>query len=490
MKSRTTVWLWIALAALGPACASWAQCPITFASAVNYPSNSGPFAVAIGDVNGDGRPDVVVGYNAGSVISVYLNTGGGALGPKTDFTVGSGTVYSIALARINPDAALDIVCATNNGLRVLMNNGSGGFGPSASYAGTSPLRQVAVADFNGDGSMDVVAASMVTPLGAVVFINNQTGVFTTIANLPIGQQCSGVGVLDFDNDTIPDLLVSTSGGSNGLYRLKGNGNGTFQASVQVVGGVGGSALTLADLTGDGLPEVLIPSQGGGIINIVLNQGNGVFSAAGSVSEPTMGTAFNVAVADVSGDGVPDLLAPLQGANQLAAHRGLGGTSFEPRVTFPVGGGPNSVAVGDLNGDNLPDAVVTNGGGTTISVLLAQAPAIITGQPAAQFVRCGQTATFTVVASGATAFSWRRNGTPLVNGGHYSGADTATLTVIASTVVEAGSYDCIVTGACAVTSNSAALTINPCCGSDFNGDGNIGTDEDIAAFFRVLGGGAC
>src|SRR5882724_4784672 len=122
-----------AAAVLAFASGALAQCPVNFAGAVNYPSNASPYSVAIGDVNGDGRPDVVVGYSSGSVISVYLNSGGGTLGPKTDFNVNAGQVYSIVLARINADASPDLVCGTNNGLRVLFNGGNGVFGPPQSY---------------------------------------------------------------------------------------------------------------------------------------------------------------------------------------------------------------------------------------------------------------------------------------------------------------------------------------------------------------------
>src|SRR4051812_11737577 len=97
----------VAVFALASTSGALAQCPINFATQANYPANSGPFSVAVGDLNGDGRMDVVVGYTGGGVVSVYLNVGGGVLGAKSDFNVSSGQVYSIVLARINNDPFLD-----------------------------------------------------------------------------------------------------------------------------------------------------------------------------------------------------------------------------------------------------------------------------------------------------------------------------------------------------------------------------------------------
>jgi hypothetical protein len=377
-------------------------------------------------------------------------------------------------------------------VRVLLNNGSGGFGTGATYAGSSPTRQVVLADVNNDGFLDVVAASNITPLGGVVLLNNHDGTLNQQPNLPVGTSCAGVGVLDFDNDGFADVILSASNGSGG-DRFRGLGNGSFQHSGPAFGPAGGAGMTLADLNSDGLPDVVMPAGGGSpVIYVEVNAGGGVFNAAPNVPEPNIGTAFNVAVADVNGDGIPDLLVPLQASNALAVHPGLGGAAFGAGVTYSVGGGPTAVAVGDLNGDGVPDAVVTNGNGSSISVLLGIPLPVITTQPSPLTLSRGQTAVFSVAATGGTSFTWRVNGTPLVNGGHFSGVNTGTLTIIECTTVEAGSYDCVVGvgPGCQITSNAAALTVNNCGLPDFNGDGDIGTDADIAAFFRVIAGGHC
>src|SRR5262249_23280311 len=102
-------------------------------------------------------------------------------------------------------------------------------------------------------------------------------------------------------------------------------------------------------------------------------------------------------------------------------------------------------------------------------------------------------TFTVAATGSSlTYQWRHGGTAMVNLRGVSGVTTPTLSVDMAGSYDAGTYDVVITNACgAVTSNSVTLTVLPACGSaDFNGDGDIGTDADIEAFFRVLGGGSC
>lgn len=118
------------------------------------------------------------------------------------------------------------------------------------------------------------------------------------------------------------------------------------------------------------------------------------------------------------------------------------------------------------------------------------PPTIQQHPASQVVNEGDPATFTVVATNAVTYSWRRNGTPLANGGRISGADTATLSINPTLASDAGSYDVVVTSSCAsVTSNPATLTVNSssCNPCDTNCDGSV-NGADISGFVDALAGG--
>ncbi|GAB2710291.1 hypothetical protein GCM10011495_37870 [Hymenobacter frigidus] len=148
--------LLLALASLVPV--AQAQ---TFGPRTDYPTGANPRNVALGDVNGDGRLDLVTAnLNAAGTASVLLGTGAGTFGPKTDYPTGSHP-YSLALGDVNGDGRLDLVTANVLGgsISVLLGTGMGAFGPKTDYpTGTNPISLV-LGDVNGDGRLDLVTAN-------------------------------------------------------------------------------------------------------------------------------------------------------------------------------------------------------------------------------------------------------------------------------------------------------------------------------------------
>ncbi|HYE62680.1 MAG TPA: immunoglobulin domain-containing protein [Phycisphaerales bacterium] len=145
-----------------------------------------------------------------------------------------------------------------------------------------------------------------------------------------------------------------------------------------------------------------------------------------------------------------------------------------------------------------DCVATNGCTSVPSAaatLAVNTAPVVTGHPSDVTVDEGSQASFTVAASGSgvLSYQWRYNGGAISNTPPYSGVDTATLTIDPAAAGVAGSYDCIVSNGCgSAPSNAATLAVdeNGCGTADFNGDGDIGTDADIEAFFSCLGGSCC
>src|SRR5215469_1333660 len=111
------------------------------------------FQVAIGDLNDDGKPDVVVANPSLNNIGVFLNTGGGTLGPGSFLAVPNG-LNSVSLADINGDGHLDIILT---GLQVMLGDGTGNFAAPVNIpiGGITPLTNPVIADFNGDGHLDI-----------------------------------------------------------------------------------------------------------------------------------------------------------------------------------------------------------------------------------------------------------------------------------------------------------------------------------------------
>src|SRR5262249_580318 len=142
--------------------------------------------VAIGDLNGDGKPDVVVANPSVNNIAVFLNTGGGTLGPG-NFIAVSGTINQVSLADINGDGHLDIVLGGPTGLQVMLGDGKGNFATPVSIAtgANLPFTNPVIADFNGDGHLDIAfGITPGSPQVAIIFGDGHGG-FSAPRNIPV-----------------------------------------------------------------------------------------------------------------------------------------------------------------------------------------------------------------------------------------------------------------------------------------------------------------
>ena len=140
--------------------------------------------------------------------------------------------------------------------------------------------------------------------------------------------------------------------------LLGNGNGTFQTAVTYdSGGLNPYSVAVADVNGDGKPDLLVANEGSNTVGVLLGNRNGTFQTAVTYGSGGLG-AVSVAVADVNGDGKPDLLVANEGSNTVGVLLGNRNGTFQTAVTYGSGGlGAVSVAVADVNGDGKPDLLV-------------------------------------------------------------------------------------------------------------------------------------
>jgi Big-like domain-containing protein/VCBS repeat protein/FG-GAP repeat protein len=284
------------------------------------------------------------------------------------------TWASIAAADVNGDGKLDLVVTNTGGngsqdgsVGVLLGNGDGTFQPAvASDSGGGLTAAVAVADVNGDGKLDVITANAF-PGTVGVLLGNGDGTFQPPLTYDFG--AVSVAVADVNGDGKPDLLVANFYGSVGV--MLGNGDGTFQPPVIYTGNPfwdDVNAVAVADVNGDGKPDLLVavgstPEFRNGSVFVLLNNGDGTFGAP--MGYLSGGYAWSIAVADVNGDGKPDLVVGNILDSVAAVLLGNGDGTFQPALTYNSGGQyANSVAVADVNGDGKPDLVVA-AEGTTI-----------------------------------------------------------------------------------------------------------------------------
>jgi phospholipase C len=278
----------------------------------------------------------------------------------------------LAAGDFNGDGKLDLAVANANThtVDILLGKGDGTFSNGATLSvGSGPASQpisIAVADFNGDGHLDLVVG--VGPDSTLqVFLGDGTG-NTFLALAPIISVVSpvSIAVSDLNLDGFSDLVVANFM-DNTVSTFLGRGNGTFwrqnTASATLSGPV---QVKVSDLNHDGDPDVILVNSNNNTLTILPGRGTGAYAKAVTLSLASAPSA--VAIADFNGDGNMDIAVASDAASTVTIYFGNGDNTFQAGVLYVTGTGPNSVAVGDVNGDGILDLVTANSSGG-VSVLL-------------------------------------------------------------------------------------------------------------------------
>jgi len=353
----------VSLAVLLPAAVSVAQV-VSFGPATNLAVGMNPLSVAIGDLNGDGTPDLAAANASSNTVSVLLGSGAGAFGPATNLAVGT-TPYSVAIGDLNGDGAPDLVVANANShnVSILLGTGAGVFGAATNTAvGTTPL-SVAIGDLNGDSRPDLAVANYGS---GTVSILLGTGAFGLATNVAVGTNPYFVAIGNFNGDGRPDLAVANAG-SYTVSILLGTGGGVFGAATSMAVGTSPRAVAIGDLNGDGQSDLAVANYGSDSLSILLGAGTGAFVAAPNVAVGM--NPYSVAIGDFDGDGRPDLAVANYGSGTVSVLLGDGTGAFGAATAFAVGTYPRAVAAEDFNGDGRPDLAVANANSNTVSTLL-------------------------------------------------------------------------------------------------------------------------
>jgi hypothetical protein len=342
----------------------------TFQPQQTFPAGSGPASLAVADLYGDGRLDLVVGNRNASTVSALLGNGDGTF--QAPITLGAGKKnYSAALADLTGDGDLDLI-RTNvlrNTVTVQLGNGDGTFGPGETISVGSAPTSVAVADLNGDGRPDLVTTNSDGD-SVSVLLGNGDGTFSAQQTFPVGRSPRDVVVANLTGDGIPDLVVANYNDDT-VSVLIGRGDGTFLPQEVFPVGQKPYSLAVADLTGDGRPDIIVANSASDTVSVLMNLGaaKNHVNFAPQVAFPTGRQPVSVVAADLTGDGIPDIVTANAFDNTVSVLVGNGDGTFQPQRTYAVGPRPYSVAAVDLTGDGKLDIITANYGSNTVSVLL-------------------------------------------------------------------------------------------------------------------------
>lgn len=392
-------------------------------------SNTGPRAVAVGDMNDDNILDLIVANEAAHNAYLFIGYGNGTFTKPTTILQGNYSFpHSVVVGYFNKDSFLDFAIANrgNNNVGVLLGYGNGSFTSQVTYstgynsitltlivvdinydnnsdiaavnlgtdsvsiffgygdgsftqqilfsagAGYQP-NGVAFADLNGDNQIDFAISNLLDG-SATIFLRDGSQPFLTMATYSAGNNShpKAMAVADLNNDTNLDIIVANhDDDSIGLFF--GYGNGTFKnQEVYSIGkGSKPSSVTFGDFNNDRLLDIVVANAGTSNIGMFLGQANGTFSIFGLYSTGNDAIPHGLAVADFNKDNNLDLSVANSVGQNIIVLFGNGDGTFGSPVSYLLGFGsqPFSLATGDFNKDSWIDIVVADYNSNDVHILL-------------------------------------------------------------------------------------------------------------------------
>ena len=335
-----------------------------------YQVADSPLSVAIGDLNGDGVPDLAVTNGGSDTVSVLLGNGDGTFQASQDFATGD-TPRSVAIDDLDGDGNPDLAVANGNfqSVSVLLGNGDGTYMPAQDFSTETLQNDLAIGDLNHDGNPDLVVANRFSVYVSVL-LGNGDGTFQARQDFGTGNDPRSVAIGDLNDDGNPDLAVADSG-SGTVSVLLGNGDGTFQAREDYAAGEEPVSVAIGDLNADGNLDLGVANRGSGTVSILLGNGNGTFQPGQNFTAGLL--PDDLAIGDLNGDGTPDLAVARGFYGSVSVLPGSGTGAFPVRFDIATGIGsyPGDLSIGDVDGNGTPDLVTTNLLDDSVIVLLNQ-----------------------------------------------------------------------------------------------------------------------
>jgi hypothetical protein len=364
---------------------------------VDLTTLAGPEDIRVSDIDGDGKPDILVAnYTAGS-ISVYRNIStSGTINianfVRKDFTSGTGATF-ISVADLDNDGKQDVIVANQgeNTLSIFKNISASGnisFNGPVKIATPSTPIGIGIGDFDKNGWLDIATANHGN--GTISIFTNK-GIFNSILTnnfnprfaLITGLNPITIDVADLDGDSKSDIVVGNYG-SNSVSIFKNNyisgtlTTSSFSTKLDFNAGNKPGYLKLGDMDGDSKLDIVVLAEGNNRVGILRNISTpGVLNTASFASRVNFNTGltpYYISIGDLTGNGKPDILVTNfgDGTATIWQNKAIPGSitssSFFKRLNFTTGTKPYAGLLADMDGDAKTDILVSNTGSNTISIL--------------------------------------------------------------------------------------------------------------------------
>jgi hypothetical protein len=377
-----------------------------------------PRSLVVSDLDGDGRPDLVAGSAGGGAgaVSVLRGTAAGSFAAPLGSPFGLGTaggVGAVATGDLNGDGRPDVLATIASGttdddqLVPLAGDGTGDLVPGAPVTAHEQLAGLALADLDGDGDLDVLTASTTATTADQLGVLEQSSSGLALAGSTGATATSlatGVVAGDLDGDGTADALVVSRNAGTGSAWVAGGSGLSLTAATPVAVGADPVAVALADVDGDGDLDGLVLDGSAPLITLLRNDGAGGLTAT-AVTVTGLGAGTGIAAGDLNGDGAPDLAVTDGAGARAGVLLGDGAGGFAGPSWATTGAGPRSPVIADLEGDGVPDLATADATANALTLLRATSAPVphgaLTGSFGSQPVGAtGEPHTITITNSGS------------------------------------------------------------------------------------------